>query len=461
MPRKRNHLEILQAGRAEWNGWRQEKPDVVPTLNFSDLSGLDLSGYDLRGADFTQSVIRDTSFSGAHLEDADLSFSKLEGLDFSGAYLTEASLGSCEVKDTSFQRSLCASAILDKSRFERVDFQRAMGIYASFADTAFKGAKFARATLTQADFGRAELPRANLRGASLSGADFGLASLERAILREAYLEDASFDRADLTGAKLQKAQLINTNLRGANLAGANLEEANLSHADLHGAQLQGANLAKSLIHGVAAWNVSLDESSVQSELVISGDGEPLLTVDDIEVAQFVYLMAHNPKIRNLLGTITSKAVLILGRFTPERKEILDALRSALRARNYVPIVFDFEKVTSRDFTETIMILAGLCLFIIADITQPKSSPLELQATVPYYKTPFVPIIGQGEKPFSMFADLRNKYPWVLDPLEYRSATMLIKALDRGIIQRAMAKQAELLQEKAQQMITLSAEDFSG
>jgi hypothetical protein len=36
-------------------------------------------------------------------------------------------------------------------------------------------------------------------------------------------------------------------------------------------------------------------------------------------------------------------VLILGRFTEERKLVLDALREELRQRCYLPILFDFEK----------------------------------------------------------------------------------------------------------------------
>ncbi len=90
-------------------------------------------------------------------------------------------------------------------------------------------------------------------------------------------------------------------------------------------------------------------------------------------------------------------MLILGRFTPERKAVLDAIREALRQRDYLSIVFDFERPTARDFTETIMTLAGMRLFIIADITNPKSSPLELQAVVPNYMVPFVPIIQEGDK----------------------------------------------------------------
>src|SRR5690606_6706595 len=121
--------------------------------------------------------------------------------------------------------------------------------------------------------------------------------------------------------------------------------------------------------------------------------------DNIEVAQFVYLMLNNPKIKGAIDTVCRKGVLILGRFTRERKAVLDALRAELRRRGFVPMVFDFERPVDRDFTETVKTLAGLSRFIIADITNPKSSPLELQATVPDYMIPFVPIIEEGEKPF--------------------------------------------------------------
>jgi hypothetical protein len=119
---------------------------------------------------------------------------------------------------------------------------------------------------------------------------------------------------------------------------------------------------------------------------------------------------NNKEIRDVINTLTSKSVLILGRFAiPERKAILDALRIKLREYNLLPIVFNFDRPTDKDFTETIKTLAGLCYFVIADITNPKSSPLELQATVPDYQIPFVPIIQEGESPFAMMADLHKKY----------------------------------------------------
>jgi hypothetical protein len=50
-------------------------------------------------------------------------------------------------------------------------------------------------------------------------------------------------------------------------------------------------------------------------LIITATAEPDITVDNIEVAQFFYLMLNNKKIRDVIDTITSKVVLILGRFT--------------------------------------------------------------------------------------------------------------------------------------------------
>src|SRR5690606_4807432 len=82
-------------------------------------------------------------------------------------------------------------------------------------------------------------------------------------------------------------------------------------------------------------------------------------------------------------------------------------------KGFLPIIFDFERATERDFTETIKILAGMALFVITDISNPRSNPLELQATVPDYMVPFVPILQKGEEPFAMFVDLQRKYRWVM------------------------------------------------
>jgi hypothetical protein len=66
------------------------------------------------------------------------------------------------------------------------------------------------------------------------------------------------------------------------------------------------------------WN----EGVKQQNLLVTHWNEPEITVDNIEVAQFVYLLLHNEKIRDVIDTIGKKAVLLLGRFTEGRMQIL-------------------------------------------------------------------------------------------------------------------------------------------
>ena len=134
------------------------------------------------------------------------------------------------------------------------------------------------------------------------------------------------------------------------------------------------------------------EGAKQQNLSTNMAHEPRITIDNIEVAQFIYLLLYNEKIRDVIDTITSKAVLILGRFTPERKAVLDAVREELRRRDYVPILFDFEKPANQNVTGTVLTLARLARFIIADLTDPSSIPYELGRIIPNTKVSVQPIL---------------------------------------------------------------------
>jgi hypothetical protein len=129
------------------------------------------------------------------------------------------------------------------------------------------------------------------------------------------------------------------------------------------------------------------DKAEQLNLRITREDQSTITVDNLKIAQFIYLLLNNEEIRDIIDTIAKKAILILGRFTPERKEVLDALRDELRKHNYTPVLFDFEKPGSRDFTETVRTLAHLARFIIADLTEPSSIPQELQAISPDLEVP--------------------------------------------------------------------------
>jgi len=321
------------------------------------------------------------------------------------------------------------------------------------------GANVGDADLSYANLVEADLRGANLRGALLENAGLAGADLLGADLREAILWEANLSQTNLTSSDLREADLMEANLKDATLTNADLTGADLRGVALVGTWIDGVKISGSAIYGINVWDLH-GQFEEQNDLIITDLGDLAITVDNIEVAQFIYLILNNEKIRGVIDTLTSKSVLILGRFAPpERRAILDALRNKLREYDLLPIVFDFDRPTDKDFTETIKTLVGLCYFVIADITNPKSSPLELQATVPDYQIPFVPIIQEGEQPFAMMVDLQKKYNWVLDTLSYNSIETLIKALKPAIIDPAIQKHNELRLIKAREPKIRSANDF--
>ena len=264
---------------------------------------------------------------------------------------------------------------------------------------------------------------------------------------------------NFSDACLNNANLVGSNLNKADLRRTAMINAKLDQAQLIGTIVNGAKVSGSSVYAINVWDIQ-GEFGGQTDLVITRDEDPIITVDNIKVAQFIYLILNNKEIRDVINTLTSKTVLILGRFAiPERKAILDALRNKLREYDLLPIVFDFDRPTDKDFTETIKTLAGISYFVIADVTNPKSSPLELQATVPDYQIPFVPIIQEGESPFAMMVDLQKKYPWVLPTRSYDSIETLMSALKPGIIDPAVEMRNKLRLVKAQEQMTESLRDY--
>jgi uncharacterized protein YjbI with pentapeptide repeats len=386
------HVAMLKKGVAAWNAWRRENPDIRPDLTEADLTGAELS----------KAFLASASLNHADLSKAKLTEANLSGAMLFGANLTEANLS----------RAILA---------EEVNLSRA---------------NLSRANLSGAYLWKAILDSAKLNGANLSRAILWQANLYMAILPEANLSGASLSRANLSEADLNKA----------NLSGADLQAATLVDTDLTGADLTGCR-----VHGVSAWGLKLDGAK-QQNLVITRVDEPTVTVDNIEVAQFVYLLLHNEKIRDIIDTIGKRGVLLLGRFTEGRMVVLERLREKLRDLGFVPIVFNFDKPETKNFTETVRLLCNLSHFVIVDITNPRSAPLELQATVPDYMVPFAPILQQGEKPFAMFVDLQNQYDWVLQPvIGYPSVDRLIEVLEEKIVRPAEAKFNQLLARRAQRL----------
>ena len=303
---------------------------------------------------------------------------------------------------------------------------------AALADTNLGSANLFEAILEDADLSNADLRRANLRDAIAASVNLSGAQMYRANLNGAQLQNA-----DLRGADLERVYLGSVDLSGADLRDADLRRAILVRTRLDGALLTGAK-----VHGISAWDLE-GVPAAQTDLVITPKRDPaVVTVDSLDVAQFMYLLLTNEKIREVIDTVTSKVVLILGRFTEERKAVLDALREQLRMRNYSPIVFDFDIPRDRDITETVTLLARMARFVIADLTDPRSIPQEIQAIAPDVAVPIQPVVAATQEPWSMFSDLRRKYHWVLPPFEYEDQAHLLSVLS-DVIEPAESKRSEL------------------
>ena len=304
-----------------------------------------------------------------------------------------------------------------------------------------------RPDLSDATLSDANLSFANLSDANLSGANLHFTNLHYANLSGANLHFTNFRDADLSDANLYRADLSDANLSDANLSRADLSRADLSRADLSGATLVGTDLTEAIltechIYGISAWDIELT-GAIQDSLVITPIYQPTITVDNLKIAQFLYLLLDDQEIRAVINPITTKVVLILGRFTPERKAVLDALRNILRTKDYVPIIFDFDKPASKDTQETITTLARLARFVIADITEAKSIPQELVSIVESFPSLAIqPLLQRDSEPWGMY-DHMKRYPWVLPIHSYIDLPDLLATLEERVIDPAEHKAQEL------------------
>jgi uncharacterized protein YjbI with pentapeptide repeats len=394
----------------------------------------------LENADFTEANLEKCSFVAAHLYKADFTRARahsamiagalLSVAKFDNADLTAACLAKCRLVEASFVDALMIATDLRWSVAKEAYFRRAHMTHSYLEGAVLQDATLEAARLSQADLRRADLTGANLDECDLENADLSGATLCGATLADARLSKARFSGADLSGARLTRADLRSTNFERANLRGATLRGSLLTNANL-----KKADLSNSKVYGVSAWDVDLS-GTTQVDLVFTPKGEPKATVDDLELAQFIYLLSKNEKIRRLLDTMTRKVVLILGRFSEPQLGVLQAIKKELRKLGYLPVLFTFEPSPSRNLTETVATLASLVRFVIADITSPKSVPQELQAIVSQLvSVPVQPIIAANQKPYGMFESIQERQS-VLPLVRYAGIDGLRKSFAERVVRPA-------------------------
>jgi uncharacterized protein YjbI with pentapeptide repeats len=372
--------------RNAWNRWRKHNPGVFPDLRGVVLTGARLSGWNLAGAILDDAVLMRVDLQTADLQSASLRRAKL--------------------------------------------------MWAVMCDAKARGADFSGANCRQAHFERADCRDALFLGG-------------------AYLARANLQEADFRAARMSEANLSEANLRRTLLDGGDLSGADLSNAILDETSLRGACLRSAYVLDTFVRRVRIDVRTDQRELLVDvhmawerPPGEKVVTteVDDLRVAQFHNIVDEPGAVGKLLAATTQRVVLILGRFKPRRKAVLKALARALGARGKIAIIFDFPTPSQREISDTVRFIAGMSEFIIVDLTDASSVPLELQATAPDLMVPVLPIIQSNHRAFAMFSDLQRRYFWIQPTLQYRSITELVRHVDNALIARAQ-QAAQLIRER--------------
>lgn len=281
------------------------------------------------------------------------------------------------------------------------------------------------------NFSGMNMNRISMRNSTFIGCDFSGSHFHFSDLVDSYCLNCDFTGAGLNVSKIGSAEFIECNFTDADLSYCSAEETNFIGSALVGTNLSNMSLVKTnfsnarienaCAYGISAWDLNLDGCR-QSNIAIS-ESSNSITVPTIELAQFISLLINSKNLRQVIETITSKVVLILGRFTPERKAVLDEIKSQLDEHGYLAVLFDFEVPSSRDITETVITLAALSKFIVADLSDPRSIPQELTSIIPHLPSvPVQPILELTDQEYGMFEHFKS-YPWVLPTKTYLSSDL--------------------------------------
>lgn len=307
------------------------------------------------------------------------------------------------LRNVDFAKEFDGKGFYDLPEFEGINF----------SNTDLQGAILRDCMFSNCCFDDAQISLADLVGAYFFSCTFRNASMRVTRIGNAEFHDCTFEDADLSYCSAK-----DTVFKGSTFRNTKLEHMSFVANDFSDTLIESC-----YVYGISAWDLNL-EGSVQTDLKITPDDEAAITVDNIELAQFIYLMINNSKLRDVIDTITSKVVLILGNFSEERKKVLDRIRNQVRYYDFVPVMFDFDKPNSRDLTETVRTLALMSKFVIADLSSPRSIPHELANFAKDNPSVFIyPIILEGEKAFGMFEDHYKNYSWIKPIKEYTNETV--------------------------------------
>jgi len=348
----------------------------------------------------------------------DLRYIDLSNEELFNAYLNDTNLEGANLQGSNLMCSQLKNAYLSKAKLQKTNLESALLDNINFFDSDLSGSILKQ---THMPFGN--LVKCILNNSDLSEGHFIDCHFWSANLDFSKLENAIFNRADFYGASLINCEICNAKfiysiLQKTNLSNSIISDTDFTYSNICEANLENTELIRCRIYGASAWNLKANNNTKTKDLIISKDNEPKITLDNIEMAQFIYLILNNEKISNLITTMRTKTVLILGSFDNKSKLVLDKIKEILPKHNLIPIVFDFKPPMEHRFMETVKTLALLSNFVIVDLSQRSGQYYEISQLVNNIRVPFVTIAVSGTKVSGMLEDLNDYYWWSKDYFSY-------------------------------------------
>ena len=170
------------------------------------------------------------------------------------------------------------------------------------------------------DFSNCDLHGVILRNGSYINCNFDRSDINWADFVDAYFEKCSFRNVSMRVSKIGSANFRNCIFENSDLSYCSAEETSfigsifintrLEHMSLVKCDLENTKIENCFVYGTSTWDLNLN-NSIQENIIITDDENDVISVDNLELAQFIYLLINNSKLRHVIETITSKVVLIL------------------------------------------------------------------------------------------------------------------------------------------------------
>jgi len=278
-------------------------------------------------------------------------------------------------------------------------------------------------------FEKGELLGPDFSYADLTGADFLSADLMYSDFEGSIIKDTEFHSSLLMASNFKNSIINKSSFFGANIWASNFNSAIIRDSDFYGCNLSNVDLSNAeisncYIYGISAWGIKRNDLTKTSNLIITSmySESAKITVDDIELAQFISLVMDNKKISNLINSMRTKSVLILGSFDNKTKLVLDRIKEVIPNYNLIPIVFDFIPSEKQDLIETVKTIALLSSFVIVDLSIPAGQLHELASIVRDTYIPFATIANEDSKQTIMLNEFKHQYWFRSDKFIYSLET---------------------------------------